>query len=137
MSVSLLSNAPWLNLNVGSIAQPIPLNEVLGDCSFLGTNVLAANYLANAYILGNIVLMSINLPTTAATGTVSQISFANELPVNLRPATNAQCGTHLIVGNLSSEPYVTSAGVIRLDTLTDSTNGDNYALNYVIMYSLV
>ena len=137
MSISLLQNSPWLNMNIGSVVQAVPLNVVLGNCSFLGTNVPAANYTANAYVLGNIVLMSVNLPATAATGTVTQISFANALPANLRPAANAQCEVHNIVGGLTSSPTISAVGALRLDTTANSTGGTNYAINYVISYSLV
>jgi len=143
MSISNLQNAPWMGMNVGSVVQPIQLNTVLGNCDFFGVVVPSANHSLKAYILGDVVILNISLPSTVVTAS-QIITFANPLPLNLRP-TNAYISGLLCTAIDSDDGgnsqlcdiSISVNGVLIVSSQAPTTNAEHYELSMTVMYALM
>ena len=140
MSLSNLTNAPYLNILCNNIACPqVNLSSALGNCTFLGTAVLPANYVAIASIMNGLVYLNIQI-TAVATGAVAPITFASPLPAEYIPVGSRNlicCIDNTSVATLGPILGIVAAnGAFSLTLIGNSTNGNNYVLNTVLVYSL-
>ena len=139
MSIAILQNAPWLNINCNTVNTSLNYWET-GDITFLGTDI-AGGINVPYSISNNIVTLNIAIPNTEATAN-GTISFDNVLPENARPPETRISGIYFCSDNSTPENSrmtyfsIGANGVITFTLTEDATNGDDYSLECIIQYSL-
>ena len=144
MSIAVLQNAPWLDVNCKSVtcntlnAQLAPW--ATGDIDFLGTNI-AGGITVPYSITNNIVTLNFQIPSTEATESAT-ITFANDLPSNAIPSANRYvgmyfCGDSDDLGH-SQQCYcqISDTGAVQITLLDNATAGESYFFECIVQYSL-
>ena len=138
MSISLLQNAPWLNANINSLrVNPIPLNNILGTCTFFNVDINSDNYVCNAYIYGDFVQLFLSIPSTLVDADETAITFENDLPANLSVVGNFRCtGPVAVSTNSVNVDCIINGNTLRFLAENDTID-DQFYLKCMVTYPLI
>ena len=139
MSISILQNANWLDINCKSINTQLNYWET-GAITFLGT-AIATGLNVPYSVSNNIVTLNIQIPSTVATESAT-ITFYYELPSNAIPSANRYvgmyfCGDDTNIGH-SQQCYcqISDTGAVQITLLANATGGESYFFECIVQYPL-